>query len=460
MTRPHRRPALARRPARTALACCLLLLAALMSGGCADRDRETLVVLGPWTGAEGVAFEAMLKRLDDGTGETYTYKGTRSLRETLVAQLEAGDPPDVAVLNSLGELTEYARGNRLEPLDSPGHPPWAPRVDVNGSRRTYWVPLKVDLKSLVWSKSKSKGKAGGSGGARPRWCVGMASQATSGWPGTDWIEDLVLHRSGPGTYARWATGRLSWRSPEVRGAWTAWAELLGERSKKSVDLSLTTSYEGTPDPKAARPAPRGLLNSPELDCTHEHQSAFIRYLYANANGSGGAKGGSDGGVRVDPSARFLPGPAAHDGAYEVAGDMAAVFSGNPAARELVERLSGSAARRLWHEEAEPELRPFFPGAGDPQPTDPGGGEAAALLTGKADTLCFDASDAMPPALRDAFHRAVLRYFRDPSGDRLDTLLGQLDTVRAETGGTTGDSPGGASGGGLPPDAVCAPPSDG
>ncbi|MFD5700655.1 alpha-glucoside ABC transporter substrate-binding protein [Streptomyces lasiicapitis] len=452
MTRPDpRRRNLARRPVRTALACCLLLLAALAGGGCADRSRETLVVLGPWTGAEGTAFEAMLKRLDDGTGETYTYKGTRSLRETLVAQLEAGDPPDVAVLNSLGELTEYARDNRLEPLDTPGHPPWAPRVDVNGSSRTYWVPLKVDLKSLVWSRT------GGGSSARPRWCVGMASQATSGWPGTDWIEDLLLHRSGPAAYARWATGRLSWRSPEVRGAWTAWAELLGERSKKSVDLSLTTSYEGTSDPKAARPAPRGLLNSPELDCTHEHQSAFIRYLYANAKGKGEGGKGAGGGVRVDPSARFLPGPAAHDGAYEVAGDMAAVFSGNPAARELVERLSGGEARRLWHEEAEPELRPFFPGAGDPQPTDPGGGEAAALLTGKADTLCFDASDAMPPALRDAFHRAVLRYFRDPSGDRLDTLLGQLDTVRAETGlqgrGTTGHNS-------LPPEALCAPPTDG
>ncbi|MFD9861898.1 alpha-glucoside ABC transporter substrate-binding protein [Streptomyces alboflavus] len=441
-----------RRTRRTALASgltALALVAALTSGGCSAERRDTLVVLGPWTGAEGIAFEAMLKRLDDGTGKTYAYRGTRSLRETLVAQLEAGDPPDVAVLNSLGELTEYARGNRLEPLDTPGHPPWAPRIDVNGSRHTYWVPLKVDLKSLVWSK-KNKGSKGNKGGAgNPRWCVGLASQATSGWPGTDWIEDLVLHRSGPDVYARWASGRLSWRSAAVRGAWTAWARLLGERSKKSVDLSLTTSYEGTRDPDAERPRPRGLLNSPELDCTHEHQSAFIRYLYANAKGKGGAKEGGGGGVRVDPSARFLPGPAAHDGAYEVAGDMAAAFRGGPAARELVERLSGGAARRLWHEEAEPELRPFFPGAGDPRPTDPGGDEVAAILTGGAKALCFDASDAMPPALRDAFHRAVLRYFRDPSAARLDTLLGQLDTVRAETGGGT-----------LAPDLLCAPPARG
>ncbi|MFH8795016.1 alpha-glucoside ABC transporter substrate-binding protein [Streptomyces sp. NPDC017941] len=453
MSRKDRRPVrrresgrrAGRRSSRTAVLCCLLLVAAALTGGCADEDRDTLVVLGPWTGPEGTAFEAMLRRLDDGTGETYTYKGTRSLRETLVAQLEAGDPPDVAVLNSVGELTEYARGNRLQPLDAPGRPPWAPRIEVDGDPRTYWVPLKVDLKSLVWSRTGAG--AGDRGGGRPRWCLGMASQATSGWPGTDWIEDLILHRSGPGTYARWATGRLSWRSPEVRGAWTAWARLLGERSRTWVDLALTTSYQGTPG--AAGAGPRGLLNSPELDCTHEHQSAFIRYLYANAKGEGGEGAARGGGVRVDPSARFLPGPAAHDDAYEVAGDMAAAFGDRPAARDLVERLSGSEARRLWHAEAEPALRPFFPGAGDPQPTDPGGGRAAAVLTGGAATLCFDASDAMPPALRDAFHRAVLHYLRDSAAERLDTLLGQLDTVRAETGG-----------GALPPGALCAPSTDG
>ncbi|GHC61282.1 hypothetical protein [Streptomyces flavofungini] len=266
-----------------------------------------------------------------------------------------------------------------------------------------------------------------------------SSQATSGWPGIDWIEDLVLHRSGPGTYARWAAGRLSWRGPEVRTAWTAWmawARLLGERSRKSVDLSLTTSYEGTRAPDAGRPGPRGFLNSPELDSTHEHQSAFIRYVYANAKGKEGAKAGGGGGVRVDPSARFLSGPAAHDDAYEVAGevvgDMAAVFRGGPEARELVARLSGSQARRLWHEEAEPELRPFFPGAARPAAHGPGrrrgrGGPHRRRQDALLRRLGRDAARAarrLPP--RGA------PLLPGPSPARLGTLLGQLDTVRAET----------------------------
>ncbi|ATL28505.1 extracellular solute-binding protein [Streptomyces formicae] len=423
---------------RGLLAGCLLAVTAVTAGACGGERPETLVVLGPWTGPEGEAFEAMLHRLDDGTGQRYAYEGTRSLRETLVAQLEADAPPDVAILNSIGELTEYARANRLQPLDdgaaaaaARAYPPWAPALDLDGARHTYWVPLKVDLKSLVWSDE-------GRSAASPDWCVGLASQATSGWPGTDWIEDILLHRSGPGAYARWATGRLSWRDPRVRAAWTTWAQLLGKRSQASVDQSLTTSYVGTPDPAKPGGEPRGLLGSLSPRCTHEHQSAFIRYVYADRK------------VRVDPSAGFLPGPTAHDGAYEVAGDMAAVFSEDPRARELVERLSGGTARSLWRAEAAPELRPLFPAATDPQPTDPTGRRIAKILTEQARTLCFDASDVMPPGLRDAFHRAVLQYFKDPAGARLDTLLKELDTVREQTAPGAGQA-------GPPESGVCAPP---
>ncbi|QES42172.1 alpha-glucoside ABC transporter substrate-binding protein [Streptomyces venezuelae] len=407
---------------RAFLATCLL---AVTAGACGSERPETLVVLGPWTGPEGKAFEAMLHRLDDGTGKSYTYQGTRSLRETLGAQLEAGDPPDVAILNSIGELVEHARAGHLTPLDraatARAYPPWAPRLDVDGGRRTYWVPLKVDLKSLVWSKE-------GSSAGRPRWCVGLASQATSGWPGTDWIEDILLHQAGPATYTRWATGEVRWRDPRVRKAWTTWAELLGKRTEASIDRSLTTPYVG----------PRGLLDSQEPRCTHEHQSAFIRYVYAHDR------------VRVDPAAGYLGGRPEHDGAYEVAGDMAAVFSDDPAARALVDRLSGKRARTLWRARAADGLQPFFPDATDPQPTDPTGRRIAGILTAKARTLCFDASDVMPPGVRDAFHRAVLQYFGDPTVKRLDRLLAQLDTVRTEAAKD-------AAPGHMPESEVCAPP---
>ncbi|MER7564681.1 extracellular solute-binding protein [Streptomyces sp. NPDC097941] len=416
---------------RVLLVACLLALVP----GCGSDTRDPLVVLGPWTGEEGKAFEAVLDKLDDGTGRTYTYEGTRSLRETLVSQLEADDPPDVAVLNSIGELTEYARRDQLKPLDAEttqrAYPPWVPTMIVDNKARSYWVPLKADLKSLVWSRRDAPDD-------RPTWCVGLASQATSGWPGTDWIEDLVLHQAGPTLYDAWARGLLDWRDPAVERAWTTWARMLGKRLPQSVEQSLTTSFEGASGPGGH---PRGLLGSPGFDCTHEHQSAFIRYVYT----------GDD--VKVEPSARYLDGEPAYQDAFEVAGDMAAVFSDEPDAQQLVERLSSPAGRKLWREQANPPVRPLFPDTAGLSPSTaatPVERKIDSLLTSRARILCFDASDVMPPELRDAFHRAVLEFFRDPTQRQLDSLLQQLETVRVQV-----NSDSGTDRSFRPPQSICA-----
>ncbi|GAA2305916.1 extracellular solute-binding protein [Streptomyces kunmingensis] len=416
-----------RRLLRTLLAACLLGLAAL-GGGCSSGGDDTqVVVLGPWTGPEGEAFEKVLRDLSPGSGHRYVYKGTRSLRETLVAQLAADAPPDVAILNSIGELTEYAARDKLKPLDPStaerAYAPWSPTLMVDGRRRTYWVPLKVDLKSLMWSRTNSSG-------AKPRWCVGMAAQATSGWPGTDWVEDILLHQAGPTTYTQWATGQLDWaKSPAVRRAFKTWAGLLetgGSRSPTAVERSLTMSFWGTTDPRNPDGDPRGLLGGSLPGCTHEHQASFVRFVYAPR---------SD--IRVEPAARFLKGSAAHRNAFEVSGDMAAVLTDNPGAQELVKRLTSEEGREQWSSAARPHLRPFFPDRSDPRPEDNAAAqEIASYLTDDANRLCFDASDVMPPVLRDAFYRAVLKYFGHPTEPTLKKLLTQLETVRAQIASPT------------------------
>ncbi|MEV1022174.1 alpha-glucoside ABC transporter substrate-binding protein [Streptomyces sp. NPDC050264] len=419
------------------LAACLLGLAAL-SGGCSSGGGTPVVVLGPWTGPEGAAFESVLRDLSRGSGHTYVYKGTRSLRETLIAQLAAEAPPDVAILSSIGELTEYAIQDKLEPLDPStaerAYSPWSPTFMVDGRRRTYWVPLKVDLKSLMWSRTDASG-------TKPKWCVGMAAQATSGWPGTDWVEDILLHQAGPATYTRWATGQLSWDSPQVKRAFTTWARLLasgGSRSPAAVERSLTMSFWGTAAPRHPTGDPRGLLGGSLPGCTHEHQGSFVRFVYAPR---------SD--IRVEPAARFLKGSAAYKNAFEVSGDMAAVLTENPGAQELVKRLTSEEGREQWKKAARPHLRPFFPDATDPRPDDnPAAHEIASYLAADGNTLCLDASDVMPPVLRDAFYRAVLEYFRSPDNATLRKLVGQLDTVRTQIAGP--EAPAGI----RPPTDIC------
>ncbi|MEV8567153.1 extracellular solute-binding protein [Streptomyces sp. NPDC051322] len=398
------RPWCSRAGLRSLLSATLLVLAAL-SGGCASHGKQTVVVLGPWMGDEAAAFTKTLDLLDDGTPYIYTYQGTRSLRETLVAQLEAGAPPDVAILNSQGELSEYAHQGVLTPLTgelgSKAYPPWAPELVVNGSRHTYWVPLKVDLKSLVWSKRSQP--------VTPHtWCLGMSSQATTGWPGTDWIEDILLHRSGWQVYEQWANGELSWTSDAMKDAWRTWAALIEGQDGRSA---LDTPYEGK--------GGTGLLDTGT--CTQEHEGSFIRYLY-----------GPD--TDFEPSVDAVPQLRRNQDAYEVSADMAAVFRDSPAALQLLNRLSGTKGRTTWMNQAKQMLKPNFPSAADPQPQDRVGKRVATALTGGTGSaptrlLCFDASDTMPPTLRDAFQHAVLQFLSAPHRGLADAPLGQLEAER-------------------------------
>ncbi|TXS55652.1 extracellular solute-binding protein [Streptomyces sp. t39] len=402
------------RRVRLALAGVLLAVSAVATGGCGSPgDDRVLVVLGPWTDGEEKPFRKALDSIEQQTGKKYVYTGTRSLRETLVAQLQAGAPPDVAVLSSPGELAEYARDGHAHPLPESvagaAVPPWAPQVTVSGTgdgarTRAYWVPVRVDLKSVVWSR-----QAGVPQDGEPAWCLAMGSGATSGWPGTDWIEDLMLQRGGTSGYESWATGRTAWS--ETKEVWQEWGRLLTANGRAPGPRSLTDSFE------ALGGGAYGLLN--RGDCTHEHQGSFIRRHY-----------GDD--VRPVPTARFLDGAgrAAEENAFEVSGDLAAVFRPSAAAWDLLGRLTSQDARRSWAEHAAPAERPFFPGG----TVDAGQPSAATRdvqsLFDTAGHICLDASDAMPPTLRDAFYRAVLEFVGAPrDAALLGRLLERLDAER-------------------------------
>jgi alpha-glucoside transport system substrate-binding protein len=406
-----------RRRAKAGWVCALLagaLLATVgVTAGCSAEDDRTLVVLGPWTDGEEKPFVAALAKIGERTGRHYAYEGTRSLRETLVAQLRAGAPPDVALLNSLGDLAGYAQEGDAKPLPDKiaqrALRPWAPRFTVpdatgEAADHAYAVPVRVDLKSIVWSRpgATAPGKA-------PVWCLGMASGPTSGWPGTDWIEDLLLQRWGYAVYDSWATGDLPWTDSKVRTAWQDWGKMVTALDPKAGQRALSTSFESIGG------GHYGLLNTG--DCTHEHAAAFIRRHYQDD-------------ILPEPTSSYLPDVKPLN-QFEVSGDLAAVFKESDAAWELMAQLTSDKTRADWTAAAKPEEQPFF--AGDMVPGDGPQTKATAaalkLLDG-ASRVCFDASDSMPPTLRVAFQRAVLEFLEKPKDEKLlSSLLEQLEAER-------------------------------
>ena len=95
------------------------------------------------------------------------------------------------------------------------------------------VPVTIDVKSLVWYRVDEFTERGlavpatldeladlsetvrtRNDGTAP-WCLTMEAGASTGWVGTDWVEDYVLRRLGPDDYRRWVDGQLTFDSPEI-----------------------------------------------------------------------------------------------------------------------------------------------------------------------------------------------------------------------------------------------------
>ncbi|WBO63001.1 ABC transporter substrate-binding protein [Streptomyces camelliae] len=399
----------------TVLAGCLILLAAALVAGVRTlRQEPTVTLLANWTGTDEQDFrDAVLKPFERRHHIHVDYQGSSAESEVLGADVEAGTPPDVVVLTGPGELAAYARQGQLKQVDD-----LLPRSGFGASWTTpldghvYWFPFKADLKSLVWYPAGTSAQQLAAAATRPgQWCLGMGSGATSGWPGTDWIEDILLQRSGPDVYQRWARGELPWQSREVKEAWTTWGRMVGAGGDPAlVRRALKTPYQDASEPVTR--TPRG--------CTLEHQASFIRNQDAWKRVDG----------RYVPSARLIPGARADD-AWLVSGDLVALLHDTSPARTLIRYLASADAQRAW------STREFsFSVSPEAQPAPGAGGTAwhhalATTLLDDRAVHCFDGSDAMPPSVRDAFAEATIEYLAHP--DHLDALLKNLDSLRQTHG---------------------------
>jgi len=180
-----------------------LALAACAPRGQPERLGGTVSVLAVWGGEELESFRAMLQPFEERTGVTVEYEGTRDLNAVLTTRVQAGNPPDVAVLPGPGQLAEFARQGHLVPLDDVVDAErmrqeyaqtWLDLGTVDG--RLYGVFVKTSLKGLVWYNRPAFEAAGYTvpqtwddlmrlteriaADGRTPWCVGLESGSASG----------------------------------------------------------------------------------------------------------------------------------------------------------------------------------------------------------------------------------------------------------------------------------------
>jgi alpha-glucoside transport system substrate-binding protein len=241
------------------------------------------------------------------------------------------------------------------------------------------------------------------------WCIGLESGAASGWPGTDWLEDIVLRQSGPEVYNNWWQGNLAWTSPEITKAWQAWGQIVGNPKMVfgGANTMLTTNFGDIGN---------NLFTNPP-GCYMMHQATFITDFLVKGTP----------GVKPVEDFNFFPFPpfgTSGGNSLEVAGDLFGMFKDTPQSRALIKYLVTPEAQDIWVKRG----GAISPNKNVPINTYPDQlSQQGAQALVNAQVTVFDASDLMPDAMNTAFWKAILDYVQNPGN--LNGILGNLESVR-------------------------------
>jgi alpha-glucoside transport system substrate-binding protein len=159
------------------------------------------------------------------TGANVEYEGSKEFEAQLVVRVKSGNAPDIAYVPQPGLLRTLVSdtGKVVEAPEPVAEnvdkwfPDWKEYGSVDGT--LYAAPLGSNVKSFVWYSPKMFAEKGwevpqtwdemialsdkiAATGMKP-WCAGISSGDATGWPLTDWLEDVMLRTAGPEGYDAW-----------------------------------------------------------------------------------------------------------------------------------------------------------------------------------------------------------------------------------------------------------------
>jgi alpha-glucoside transport system substrate-binding protein len=323
-------------------------------GGNSDNVKgQTVKISGGITGTEADALNKTFDGFTKKTGIKVVYTGDKSFEGNIVTKVNGGDAPDIAIVPQPGLLaTLVGTGQVIAPdatvtsnVSKYWSSAWKQYGTVKG--KFYAAPMLANVKGYVWY-SPAKFKEWGvdipktyddllaltktirdKTGAAP-WCAGFASDAASGWPGTDWIEDLVLRQAGPDVYDQWVAGKVKFTDPQIKDAFDAVGKILLNPQYVNAGFGDVKSINSTAFADVAAKVADGT-------CPMTHQASFLSSNFLTVQ----TKAGKTPTIAPDGDvyAFILPGIKEGASSVEAGGEFVASFSNKKAVQMVQEFMS-------------------------------------------------------------------------------------------------------------------------
>jgi alpha-glucoside transport system substrate-binding protein len=380
--------------------------------------------------------KALQKVTDDLINSKVKYKatieGSSQFEEQIKIRVEGGNPPEIAMYPQPGTVVELAKQGKILALEDLGFNAadlertfgkyFMELGAYNGKH--YGLPTNINLKSMIWYPKKAFDAKGYKvpttftelialsdqivkDGASP-WCVGFESGTATGWPATDWMEDIMLRTAGPDTYDKWVTHQIPFNDPAVVKAGEEFGRILFTQGYVLGGASNTTSINFG---DAVAPM---FTNPPR--CFFNRQANFIASFFPTT-----AVAGTDYDWFPFPK-MTQPGEAAL-----FAGELSVVFKDTPAVRDFLVRFSGTEVQCAQGKSTDTSRISPNVNVGANCYANKQLADASKVLTEalKANTARFDASDLMPSAVGSgSFWTGMVKYVQ---GGR-SSLAGVLSDI--------------------------------
>ena len=398
-----------------------------------EFSGTTVTMLGPFTDEDEVKFNTSIAEFEEMTGIDIEYVGTKEFETIISARVDAGDPPDIADFPQPGLLGNLARTGNVVDVST-----WMDMGWLQQNYKQAWLDMgtmagpdgdmmagiwaRFNAKSQVWYPKQAWDEAGYevpetwdemielmdtivSDGDTP-WCIGIESGTATGWPATDWMEEIMLRTTSLDNYDDWVTGALPFSSPEVKNAAEVMSELwLNPDYVYGGREAIVSTFFGD--------APAPMFEDPPKCWLHK-QGNFITSFFPAGTEAG-----------VDYDFFYLPPIDLDYGKpYLVAGDIYAMFDDRDEVRAVMEFFTTAESLKTWLASGgalSPHNDVNLTWYGD----DVERGIAALVLV--ADSVRFDGSDLMPGEVGSgSFWKGMTDYIAGTVD--LDTALAEIDAA--------------------------------
>jgi alpha-glucoside transport system substrate-binding protein len=376
------------------------------SGGPGDAGEADgiVTIYGTIGDTEAELLEESWADWETANGIDIQYEASKEFEAQISIRAQGGNAPDIGIFPQPGLLSDLASRDYIQPapegvkanVEQYWSADWAGYATTGDT--LYGAPLMASVKGFVWYSPAQFAEWGvevpttwdemltltqtiaDEKGTAP-WCAGFASDAATGWPGTDWVEDLVLRQAGAETYDKWVSHEIPFSDPAIVAAFNSVGDILLNPDFVNAGFGDVKSINSTPFGDPARALGDGT-------CALHHQASFFDGFIQDPK-NGNATVGPD----ADIWAFVTPSIEAGGNAVTGGGEIVGAFSNDTDTIKVQEFLSSPE----WAN-ARVKLGGVISANNGLDPasaSSPILQQAITILQDPATTFRFDASDLMP-----------------------------------------------------------------